>query len=247
MTTSHDEMSFLESVTGTYVTSESPQDRAIKTMAMRAFGPFLRTGGSALELGCCDGFMTSLISPLVRDVHVVDGSQTFLDATRKRGLPNASFEHSLFEDFSPDRKFDYVFACYVLEHVIDAVDLLRRIRGLLSDDGLAFIVVPNARAMSRQLARHMGLLDDLYALTPNDVNHGHRRVYDRQLLNRDLRQAGLVQVAQGGLMLKLLADFQMNQLMDSGVLGPTQLDGLYQMGLEYPDLAGSLFSVCRRN
>jgi 2-polyprenyl-3-methyl-5-hydroxy-6-metoxy-1,4-benzoquinol methylase len=246
MTESHDEMSFLESVTGTYVTSESPQDRAIKTMAMRAFGPFLRTNGSALELGCCDGFMTSLISPLVRDVHVVDGSQTFLEATRKRGLPNVSFEHSLFETFSPDRRFDFIFACYVLEHVMDAADLLQRIRGLLTDDGLAFIVVPNARAMSRQLARHMGLLDDLYALTPNDINHGHRRVYDRQSLNQGLQRAGLAQTAQGGLMLKPLADFQMNQLMDSGILGPSQLDGLYQMGLEYPDLAGSLFSVCRR-
>lgn len=246
MTASHDEMSFLESVTGTYVTSESPQDRAIKTMAMRTFAPFLRNGGSAVELGCCDGFMTSLISPLVRELCVVDGSQTFLEATRKRGLPNVSFQHSLFEDFAPDRRYDFVFACYVLEHVIDAVGLLRKIHGLLTDDGLAFIVVPNARAMSRQLARHMGLLDDLYALTPNDINHGHRRVYDRQILNLDLQRAGLGQVAQGGLMLKLLADFQMNQLMDSGVLGPPQLDGLYRMGLEYPDMAGSLFSICQR-
>lgn len=246
MNANHDEMNFLESVTGTYVTSESSQDRAIKIMAMRAFIPFLSKSGSALELGCCDGFMTSLIAERVRDVHVVDGSQTFLEATRKRGLSNVTLEHSLFEDYSPGRRFDYVFACYVLEHVIDAVGLLRMIRELLTDEGLAFIVVPNARALSRQLARHMGLLEDLYALTENDLNHGHRRVYERHSLNKHLQEGGLQQLVQGGLMLKLLADFQMNELIDTGMIGPSQLDGLYHMGLEYPDLAGSLFSVCRR-
>lgn len=246
MTKTNDEMSFLESVTGTYVTSESPQDRAIKLMAIRTFAPFLDAQGAALELGCCDGFMTSLIAPLVRDLHVVDGSATFLEATRRRELANVTLEHSLFEDFTPARKFDFVFACYVLEHVADASDLLLRIGKLLSSRGLAFIVVPNARAMSRQLARHMGILSDLHSLTPNDVNHGHRRVYDRQSLNKDLSDSGFHQLAQGGLMLKPFADFQMNQLMDSGVVGDAQLDGLYRLGLEYPDLCGSLFSICQK-
>jgi len=133
----------------------------------------------------------------------------------------------------------------VLEHVHDAVDFLKLAGKLLTDDGLLFVVVPNARAASRQLARHMRLLDDLFVLTPNDINHGHRRVYDRTLLNRDIEAAGLLQIGQGGLLLKLLADFQMDKLIESGVLGEPQLEGLYKMGLEYPDLAGSLFSICR--
>ena len=51
--------------------------------------------------------------------------------------------------------------------------------------------------------------------------------------------------SQGGIMLKILADFQMDQLIDGGMLKDAQLDGLYSLGLEYPDLCGSLFSVCR--
>ncbi|MGH8488240.1 MAG: class I SAM-dependent methyltransferase [Gammaproteobacteria bacterium] len=240
-----DEMRFLESVTHTYVTSESPQDRTIKSLAIRAFAPYIRPGSRALEFGCCDGYMTSLISSQVDHLTVVDGSSTFIQMAQARQLPNVSFTHVLFENFTPDHRFDCIFATYVLEHVADAVGLLRTARGLLDRDGLLFLVVPNARAMSRQLARHMGLIDDLYALTPNDVNHGHRRVYDRILLNRDIEAAGLTQVGQGGLMLKPLADFQMNTLIAQGVLGETQIDGLYKMGLEYPDLSGSLFSVCR--
>ena len=241
------EMEFLESVTHTYVTSDSAQDRLIKSLAVRTFLPYLRSGGRALEFGCCDGYMTSLIAPRVAELTVVDGSQTFIDLARCRVPSSVEFVHTLFEEFSPNKRYDYIFATYVLEHVEDAVGFLKLAGRLLADDGLLFLVVPNARAFSRQLARHMGLLDDLFALTPNDINHGHRRVYDRVTLSRDIASAGLQQVAQGGLLLKLLADFQMDKMIDDGILGEPQLEGLYKMGLEYPDLAGSLFSVCRRS
>lgn len=245
MTAQKTEMEFLESVISTYVTSESPQDKLIKNLAVRTFRSYMRPGKMALEFGCCDGFMTGLISECVDHLTVVDGSQTFIEMAKKRVPNNVEFVHSLFEDFEPNRKFDYIFATYVLEHVNDSIGFLKTARQLLSEDGLLFIVVPNARALSRQLARHMGLLDNIFALTPNDINHGHRRVYDRISLNRDIEDAGLLQVGQGGLLLKLLADFQMDTLIETGILGTSQLEGLYKMGFEYPDLAGSLFSVCR--
>jgi SAM-dependent methyltransferase len=239
------EMSFLESVTATYVTSESPQDKLIKSLAVRTFRPFIRPGGRGLEFGCCDGFMTSLIADCVAQLDVADGSRTFIEMAKKRVQSNVTFFHTLFEDFEPAAKYDYIFASYVLEHVADPVAFLARARALLNPAGLLFIVVPNATALSRQLARHMGIVSDLYALTPNDRNHGHRRVYDRPILNGDIERAGLTQVAQGGLLLKLLADFQMDKMIAAGILGDAQIDGLYKMGLEYPHLAGSLFCVCR--
>jgi 2-polyprenyl-3-methyl-5-hydroxy-6-metoxy-1,4-benzoquinol methylase len=245
MTDSNKEMQFLESVTHTYVTSDSPQDRLIKTLAVQTFNPYIRFKKRALEFGCCDGFMTGLIAGHVDQLTVVDGSQTFIEMAKKRVPVNVEFVHSLFEDFSPDYKFDYIFATYVLEHVSDAIGFLKQASHLLSEDGLLFLVVPNARAFSRQLARHMGILDDLFALTPNDINHGHRRVYDRISLNRDIEAAGLLQVGQGGLLFKLLADFQMDKMLDTGIIAGPQIEGLYKMGLEYPDMAGSLFSICR--
>jgi 2-polyprenyl-3-methyl-5-hydroxy-6-metoxy-1,4-benzoquinol methylase len=240
-----DEQHFLESLTHTYVTSDSPQDRAIKEMALRVFAPFLCTSMHALEMGCCDGYMTSLIAPRVASLDVVDGSTTWLETARARNLRGTRFFLSLFEDYVADRRYDVVFATYVLEHVSDPQQFLGRVRALLNPDGLLLLVVPNARALSRQLARHMGLLPDLHSLTANDLNHGHRRVYDRVSLNRELETAGFRQITQGGLMLKILADFQMDQLIQSGVLGEAQLDGLYKLGLEYPDLCGALFSVAR--
>lgn len=240
-----DETEFLETVTRTYATSDSSQDRLIRTLAMRTFRPYLQSEGTALELGCSYGFVTSLIADVVRQVTVVDGSMSFIEMARQRVPKVVVFIHSLFEDYKTESRFDYLFATYVLEHVRDPIRFLAMARNLLNDDGLLFLVVPNARALSRQLARHMGLLGDLYALTPNDIGHGHRRVYDRVLLNRDLKEAGLQQVAQGGLLLKPFADFQMDKLIEMGLVGSEQQEGLYQMGLEYPDLAGSLFSICK--
>lgn len=245
MTSTHDEKAFLESVTHTYVTSESAQDRLIKSLAVRTFKPFICSDGSGLEFGCCDGYMTSLIAPLCGSLTVVDGSQTFINMARKHVPVKIKFEHALFEEFNPDRKFDYIFATYVLEHVLDSIGFLKHARRLLSDRGLLFIVVPNARAMSRQIARHMGLIDDLFALTQNDINHGHRRVYDRISLSKVISDAGLQQVSQGGLLLKLLADFQMDKMIETGIIAEPQVEGLYKMGLEYPDFSGSLFSVCK--
>lgn len=238
---------FLESVTATYVTSESPQDRLIKRLAVRTVAPFLRPGMRGLELGCSDGFMTALLAGQIAHLTVVDGSPTFLDKARAHaaGLP-VEFVLSLFEDYAPTVRYDCIFATFVLEHVQDPVAFLRNAGQWLADDGLFYLVVPNARALSRQLARHMGLLGSLYDLTPNDLNHGHRRVYDPASLNRDIDAAGLRRISQGGLLLKPFADFQMDQLIDGGIVGEPQMEGLYQLGLEYPELAGSLFAVCRR-
>lgn len=239
-----EERQFLDKVYHTYTVDTSAQTMAMRKLIMRTFAPYLR-GGRALELGCSDGFMTEMIAGHVDHLDVVDGSELFLAEAKKRGLPNVNFINSLFEEFEADEKYNYVIASYILEHVFDPVAVMKMARSVLQPDGLLLLLVPNARALSRQLAVHMGLLNGLKELTPNDHNHGHRRVYDRVDFDRDIAAAGFENVSQGGVMLKILADFQMDKLIDDGTLQEAQLDGLYRLGLEYPDLCGSLFSICR--
>lgn len=239
------EREFLDKVYHTYTVDQSAQQMTMRTLIVRTFAPWLRRGGHGLELGCSDGFMTAMLAGLVGRLDVVDGSAKFLDEARKRNLPNVEFKCALFEEFTTSDKYDYVFASYILEHVQDPVAVIKMAGSVLKPDGLLFIVVPNARGLSRQLALHMGLLKDLKELTVNDHNHGHRRTYDRVDLNRDVSGAGFETISQGGIMLKFLADFQMDKLIGDGMLQQPQIDGLYSLGLEYPDLASSLFSVCR--
>lgn len=239
-----DERAFLDRVYTTYTVDHSAQTRTMRSLIMRTFKPYLRRG-RGLELGCSDGFMTAMIAAELDHLDVVDGSQSFLAEARKRELPNVTFTYGLFEEFAPTTRYDFVFASYILEHVLDPLPVLGMVRKVLKPDGLLFVVVPNARALSRQLALRMGLIADLKAMTENDVNHGHRRVYDRAHLDRDLLGAGFEIAAEGGIMLKILADFQLDRLIDDGTLTDRHIDGLYRLGLEYPDLCGSLFAVCR--
>ena len=36
----------------------------------------------------------------------------------------------------------------------------------------------------------------------------------------------------------------MDKLIQSGIIADPQIEGLYQLGLNYPELAGSIFSIC---
>jgi len=238
------EQEHLNKLYSKYTLNEDSQTRAMREFAFQIVEPYLDSGKCGLELGCSDGYFTEMLGSRLRTLDVVDGSIKFIEAARQRNLSNVSYHHALFEEFAPTTQYDYVFASYVLEHVLDPLSVLGMARRVLKPGGLVFIVVPNARALSRQLALHMGLYPDLTTLTENDLRFGHRRVYSRVLLDRDTEAAGFRTIAQGGIMLKILADFQMEKLIDLGILGEPQLKGLLKLGFEYPDLAGSLFSVC---
>ncbi len=188
--------------------------------------------------------MTQLIAEHVAHVHVVEGAAKFLNETRTRNIPNATLVHSLFEEFESPQKFDFIFATFVLTHISDVKLFFEKVRSLLKPGGMFFVAVPNSRVLSRQLALQMGLLQELMALSDNDRNHGHCRTYDRVRLNRDLKENKFITISEGGVLLKPLADFQMDKLIEHEVLKQPQLDGLYSLGREYPDLCGTLFSIC---
>ena len=224
----------------------SSYDDQMRYYTFQTFKPFLvEKNTTAVEFGCSDGQMTEWIAGCVKSLDVVDGSMKFLEEAKKRNISNASFSHTLFQDFKTEKVYDYIFASYIITHISDLVQFFNKVKQLLKKNGLLFIAVPNSRVLSRQLALQMGLLSDLFLLSENDRNHGHCRAYDRTRLNKDLVQNGFEIIAQGGIILKPLADFQMDKLIDSGVLKREQMEGLYKLGMEYPDLSGALYAVCK--
>lgn len=240
------EKAFLNEVYSTYTIEESSQTQHMRQLVMRTFAPHIKLTGKGLEMGCSSGVTTQMLAKHVATLDVVDGSDKFLAEAATRDFPgNVRFINSLFEDFEPQMQYDYIFATFVLEHVLEVAPVLNTVKKALKPDGLFFVVVPNADAFSRQLAQTMGLLDDLKALTKNDHRHGHRRVYDQASLQYDLAQGGFTSIEQGGIMFKILADFQMDKLFDDGFLTQQHVDGLYQLGLKYPEFSGALYSICK--
>jgi hypothetical protein len=110
---------------------------------------------------------------------------------------------------------------------------------------MIFAVVPNAQAFSRQLAQRMGLIKDLYALTDNDHAHGHRRVYDKKTFVKDFEASGYQVVTTEGVIFKILADFQLNKMMQSGIIGEEHIRGLQEMARGQQDFCDSIFIVAK--
>ena len=99
---------------------------------------------------------------------------------KKRVPAKVEFVHALFEDFSPDEKFDYIFATYVLEHVSDAIGFLRRAGQLLAVERYA---LPRRAQRPSPLRASLPVIWDswtIFSRSPQMTStHGHRRVYDR--------------------------------------------------------------------
>lgn len=240
------EREFLERAASTYRTEVSVQDRIMRRYSLRVLAPHLTPDATILELGCSDGWLTEQLAGKVRRVVSVEGSHTFAEKLRARNLPNVEVVESLFETFETDERFDLVVAGYVLEHVIDARAIIGHTSRFLKEDGLFYGLVPNANALSRQIAVAMGYLKSPYDLTENDLHHGHRRVYDLDSLTADFEASGLVATDKGGLILKILADFQLDQLYGDNFLTEAHTEAFYALGKQNPDLCGSLYCFGRK-
>lgn len=213
---------------------------------LRSFSPHFRPG-SVLELGCFKGRFTQRLRERFDDITCVEASPEALrEAKQLLGL-QATFIEGTFENVSLPRGFDNVVMTHVLEHLDDPVAILRRINDeWLDSNGRLFLVCPNANAPSRQIAVKMGLISHNAAVTPAEAEHGHRRTYALDTLERDAVAAGLRVVQRSGIFFKALANFQWDRLLQTDIVSPDYLEGCYLLGQNYPDLCASVFLLCER-
>lgn len=213
---------------------------------MKALAPWMR-GGRALELGCFEGEFTKRIVARFDQVDVVEAADKLIDVARSKVPGSVRFHHATFEAVQLEGGvYDAVFLVHTLEHLDDPQLVLRRIGAWLRPGGSLFLVVPNARAPSRQIATHMGLISHHEAVTPGEWDHGHRRTYALDTLEREARDAGLAVTARGGILFKPLANYQIDKAMAAGIIDEKFIEGCYHLGSVYPDLCASVYVVCQR-
>lgn len=213
---------------------------------IRAFTPFLRRG-SILELGSYKGDFTNRLQQFSNDITCVEGSDEAIAAAREKLGSEVVLINSSFESVNLTRKFDNVVMTHVLEHLDDPVAVLKRVNDdWLEDEGDFFLVCPNANAPSRQIAVKMGLITHNEGVTLAEQEHGHRRTYSLDTLERDATAAGLQVVHRSGIFFKALANFQWDRLLQTDIISREYLDGCYALGQQYPDLCSSIFLLCRK-
>ena len=205
----------------------------------------------ALVLGCSNGYETEQLSKRFERLDVIDGLSVFIDQLKKKNkYSNVNFIFSLFEEFRTEDNlmYDYIFCNYVLEHVYDPIKVLKQIQKSLKPNELISIVVPNSNTLSRRLAKEMMIIDDLKNLTENDKKHGHRRVYEKNEIERHLNLAGFTIVETKGILLKILTDYQPNKLFVDGFSRKEHIFGMQKLALKVENIefSDSFFIVAQK-
>lgn len=213
---------------------------------VRSFQPFFREG-NLLELGCYEGGFTSRLAPLFMDITCVEASATAAGIASGRLGKAATIINATFENVVLPSRYDNIVLTHVLEHLDEPILVLKRINDeWLAEKGRLFLVCPNANAPSRQIAVKMGLISHNAAVTAAEAEHGHRRTYALDTLERDVVAAGLKVVYRSGIFFKALANFQWDRLLQTDIVSPEYLDGCFVLGQQYPDLCASIFLLCER-
>jgi 2-polyprenyl-3-methyl-5-hydroxy-6-metoxy-1,4-benzoquinol methylase len=213
---------------------------------IKAFEPFF-IKGSLLELGSFKGDFTKRFLKYFDDVTCVEASEIAIEEAKRRLGDKVKFVASRFETVMLHKRYDNIIMTHVLEHLDDPVLVLERINSeWLAQDGRLFLVCPNANAPSRQIAVKMGLISQNDAVTSAESEHGHRRTYSLDTLERDAVQAGLEVVYRTGIFFKALANFQWDRLLQTDIISKEYLQGCYKLGQQYPELCSSIFLLCKR-
>ena len=194
---------------------------------------------SLLEFGVGHGVTTEIFSRHF-DRHVVlEGSPAIIDNFRARH-PNCRAEivETYFENFETDERFELIVMGFILEHVDDPALILRRVRDFLAPGGRVFLAVPNAEALNRRLGHLAGLLDDVTALSDNDLLQGHQRYYTVDSLCAEVAGAGCGVDRMEGIYMKPLTTSQMLSLhLDREVI-----EAFCTVGVDYPELCCGLLA-----
>lgn len=241
------EKTFLESKSDTYNINSAHVHKFAIESYMKIFSEYVSKDKDALELGCSDGYSTELIASIVRCLDVVDGSYKMISKAKENvSYDNVQYDCRLFEDINIDKKYDYIFANYIFEHVNNPEEVVNIAYSLLKNGGYLFVTVPNAKALSRQMAVSMGLLKSLYELTENDKNHGHRRVYDLNTLSELFGKSEFCIKKIGGTFVKQFADFQLDQIIEKKIVDDDYLKAMQELGEKYPDISGSIYIILQK-
>lgn len=216
---------YLDQFAENYYLDESIEDIDIEDlMQIHSFVKIREKIGSSkkiLDLGVGTGTFLNQLNKYYDDLTVLEGSNKLIEKFQIK-FPKVNFINELFENFTPDVKFDCILALHVFEHV-DAPDVLSEIvSSWLTDNGKLIVVVPNKNSFHRHLGVTMGLHENLDDLSNRDKLVGHLRVYDFDSLE-NLFQNNYFIEDRFGYFLKTVPNSLMKDYPEDVLIGLTKL------------------------
>lgn len=186
-----------------------------------------------LEIGCG---MEPLFSYADWDYHswtIVEPSTVFFDNAQnivtETGNSNRVF---LYNELFPtesikNEHFDFIICSSLLHEIENSEEFLREIKDICCADTILHINVPNANSLHRIIANGMKLMDDVHELSDRNKELQQHKVFDGELLKREVEDAGFSICDSGSFFLKPFTHSQMYKMIENNIIGEAVLDGLY--------------------
>jgi SAM-dependent methyltransferase len=112
----------------------------------------LKPQGRLLDIGCGQGFFLKTAQDHGYTAHGIDVSE--IAVTHAKTAFGVSASVSSLDALNPDREgYDIICAWHVLEHFLDPVEALRKMRSLLPEDGVCVLEVPNLHSLKFIVSR----------------------------------------------------------------------------------------------
>ena len=196
-----------------------------------------------LELGIGHGYTTTIFEKFCHHHHVVEGSSTIIE-NFNTNYPDcrSKITQTYFENFESNDKYDAIIMGFVLEHVPNPVEILKKYKSFLKAGGKLFVVVPNAKSLNRRMGLEMGIISDIYELNSTDHILGHLRNYCPETLEKDIISAGLKLSNLCGIYLKPLPLSVLQKLDDFD----GNMQAMIKLGYDFPELSVAMLAEVQK-
>lgn len=101
-----------------------------------------------LDIGCSNGFKTKMLFDKYENIIKIDGidvDEKAIDEAKKDFLNNTKYRFELksIDDLELNDKYDIINLSYVLQHLENPKEVLKKLRNMLTDRGVIIIKVPD--------------------------------------------------------------------------------------------------------
>ncbi len=199
-----------------------------------------------IEIGCGNYPLISYIEcNNIQSYTIVEPSSYFSEKARKiiveQNLQNVVICECQFEDYNETDVFDFVICSSILHEVVNPRKILEKAYSILNVGGYIHVNVPNAHSFHRVLAKEMGYIQDVHALSERNIMLQQREVYDIESLRKEVESAQFEIEESGGFFIKPFTHTQMQVMYDEGIINDDIIEGLDKMVHYMPDFASEIF------
>jgi 2-polyprenyl-3-methyl-5-hydroxy-6-metoxy-1,4-benzoquinol methylase len=134
----------------------------------------LNSNSNLFDVGCGEGFFMSFLEQLGWSVCGTDYSEEGIKAQNPHLFNSISFgnaELDIDRRIAEGQKFKLINLGNILEHVIDPICFIRKIKALIDIDGVLRIVVPNDTSKLQALLKSLGKSNDEWFSAPDHLSY----------------------------------------------------------------------------